>query len=100
MRRVNWNNVQKQMRIIKKNVKNIQAAGEYLQNIPEEGYFQDNISKEIKKISECKSSTLRRYSKLLENYFYLVTSEADRKKILAKQVEIQTELDSRTDADK
>lgn len=98
MKRTNWSSVSKRTKLIKRNVKNIQAASEYLQNIPGEGYFKDNISKNIVKISECKTSSLRRYEKLLENYFYLVTSEKDRSAIRAKQVEIQNELALRDDA--
>lgn len=60
--------------------------------------MRDNISKNIVKISECKSSTLRRYIKLLDNFYYLVTSQKDREQILKKKIEVETELNNRDDA--
>lgn len=66
--------------------------------MPAEGYMRDNISKNIVKISECKSSTLRRYIKLLDNFYYLVTSQKDRTLILNKKIEVETELNNRKDA--
>ena len=59
--------------------------------------MRDNISKNLICISEAKSSSLRRYTKLLENFYYLVGSEADRTKILNKKIEIETELNTRED---
>lgn len=98
MKRVNWKSVQKSSQLLKRNIKNIQAASEYLSNIPGEGYFIDNISKREVKISECKSSSLRRYVKSLENYYYLIGSSADKKRILDKKIEIENELNKRDDA--
>lgn len=97
MRRTNWKAVAKSTKILRKNVKNLKSVSDYLSNIPGEGEFRDNISKNIVKITDCKTSSLRRYAKLLENYFYLVTSEKDRTMISNKQLEIQNELNVRED---
>ena len=97
MRRVDWNQVSKNTKLLRKNVKNLQSVAEYLKDIPGPGYFKDNISKNIVKIEECKTSSVRRYAKLLENYYYLVTASVDRNKIVKKQVEIQNELAKRDD---
>jgi len=79
------------------NVKNIASLGKFLEEIPEEGYFVDNISKNKLRIENCKSSSLRRYVKLLDNFYYLITSPSDREKILNKKIELETELENRTD---
>ena len=97
MKRTDWGSFAKQARLQRKNIKNLLSAAEYLSEIPSEGYFKDNISKKTVLIKECKSSTLRRYAKLLENYFYLVETRADREKILKKQTETQNELSCRLD---
>lgn len=97
MRRTNWSSVVKSAKRLKKDVKNLQQAGEFLRDFPESGYMRDNISKNLVVIKECKSSSLRRYIKLLDNFYYLVTSEADRQKILNKKIEIEAELNTRDD---
>lgn len=93
----NWKNVEKTAKLVKKNVKNIQAIGDYLSNLPGEGFMRDNISKNVFAIKDCKSSSLRRYIKLLDNYYYIVTTEKDRKLVLNKKIEIETELNNRED---
>ena len=40
---------------------------------------------------------MRRYVKLLDTFYFLVTSEKDKKKILDKKIEIENELNSRED---
>lgn len=97
MKRVNWENVEKSTKTIKKNVRNIQAAGKYVQNLPEEGYMYDTKSEKVVAIAEAKSSSLRRFIKMLDNYMYLVNDEAVRIKILEKKIEIETELGGRED---
>lgn len=97
MKKVNWNSFAKSAQQVKKNVKNTQLASEYLKDIPGECYMKDNISKNIVKISDCKSSSLRRYIKVLDNYFYLVSTKKDKDKILNKKIEIEKELNSRGD---
>lgn len=59
--------------------------------------MRDNISKNMVLIKDCKSSSLRRYVKLLDNFYYLVTKETDKQKILDKKIEIESELNSRED---
>jgi len=97
MRKEYWANVEKSQKALKKNVKNLQQAGEFLREMPEEGYMRDNISKKLVVIKECKSSSLRRYVKLLDNFYFLVTSTDEKEKILNKKIEIETELNSRDD---
>lgn len=99
MKKVNWQNLEKSARLVKKNVKNLSQIGEFLREFPEEGFMKDNISKNLVKIKDCKSSSLRRYNKLLNNFYYLVTSEKDKEKILSKKIEIENELNSRGDAE-
>ena len=84
MNKKKWAGIEKNAKTLKKNVKNLAAASEYLKNLPEEGYMLDNISKNVVEIKTCKSSSLRRYVKLLNNYFYLMNTEADRTRILKK----------------
>jgi hypothetical protein len=97
-RKVNWSNMEKSAKDLKRKVKNIVAAGDYLKDKPEAGKFKDNISKKIIEISKAKSSSLRRYVKLLDNYYYLVTSQNDRDWLLSKKIEIETVLNGRDDA--
>ena len=97
MRKTNWNNVIKSSKLIKKNVKNTGQVVEFLKDYPAEGYMRDNISKNHILIKECKSSSLRRYVKLLDNFYYLVSSESDKNNILKKKVEVETELSTRPD---
>lgn len=98
MRKTNWNNVIKSSKLIKKNVKTTQQVVEFLKDYPAEGYMRDNISKNHVLIKDCKSSSLRRYAKLLDNFYYLVTSESDKNNILKKKVEVEEELNTRPDA--
>lgn len=97
MKSVNWGNVEKSTKLAKKQVKNIQLVSEYLKNLPEKGKMLDNISKNVVEIKDCKSSSLRRYIKLLDNYYYIVNTEKDRNMILSKKIEIETELNGRED---
>lgn len=97
MKAVNWSNLEKSTKLAKRQVKNIQLVSEYLKNLPGEGKMLDNISKKIVEIKDCKSSSLRRYIKLLDNYYYIVSAEKDRETILKKKIEIETELNGRDD---
>lgn len=97
MKKTNWSAMEKSAKLIKRNVKNIQQAGEFLKDFPEPGYMRDNISKNLIEIKNAKSSSLRRYVKLLENFYYLITSENDKEKVLNKKIEIEAELNTRDD---
>lgn len=97
MKKTNWAAMEKSAKLIKKNVKNLQQAGEFLREFPEDGYMRDNISKNLIEIKTAKSSSLRRYVKLLENFYYLVSSENEKEKILKKKIEIEAELNTRDD---
>ena len=95
MKSVNWSNVEKTAKIIKRNYKNIEYAADYLKNIPDDGYMRDNKTLENVSISECKDSTLRRYMRLLTSYYYLVDSKKHKDLILKKKIEIENEIDRR-----
>ena len=95
--RNNWKNMESNAKLIKRRVKSIQAISDYLANLPGDKYMRDNISKNVVAIKDCKSSSLRRYIKLLDNYYYIVTTEKDRNIILHKKIEIENELNSRDD---
>lgn len=97
MKRTNWKAIEKQMTELKRKAKNMAAATAYLTNKPEKGYFIDNISKNTVKISDCKSSTLRRYVGLLDKYYYLAVTPTDKQYFLDKKIEIESELNSRGD---
>lgn len=97
-RKVNWFNMEKSTKDLKRKVKNIVSAGDYLKDKPEAGKFKDNISKNIIEIEKAKSSSLRRYVKLIDNYYYLVTSQSDRDWLLSKKIEIENVLNKRDDA--
>jgi len=97
MSKVNWSAVNKSAKTIKKNVKNLQQAGEFLRDFPGEGYMRDNISKNLIEIKTAKSSSLRRYIKVLDNFYYLVTAQKDKTAILNKKIEIESELSTRVD---
>jgi hypothetical protein len=97
-RKINWKNMEKAVKAQQRKIKTLQSAGDYLKDKPEEGYFIDNISKKPVKISEAKSSSLRRYIKVIDNYYYLITSEIDKSFLLKKKIEIETELNHRDDA--
>ena len=95
MRRTNWSAIVQSQKLLQSRVKNTKGVREYFQNKPEEGYMFDNIKKNIVKISECKDSTLRRYTKLLEKYYYLLDDQSEKREILYKKAEVEKELLSR-----
>ena len=95
MKSVNWAGVEKTAKMIKRNYKTIEHVVDYLKNIPEEGYMRDNKTHENISLSEAKDSTLRRYHKLLNNYYYLVESKSHKDSILKKIGEIENEMNKR-----
>ena len=120
MNRVNWHAMEKATKTIKKNHKSLQKAGALLKNFPGPGQMTDwkmlpvknedgtdkldPIGKVIKEktivfvnIKDCKSPALRRYVSMLNTCYYLVTAEADKKRILDKKIEIESELNIRKD---
>jgi hypothetical protein len=97
-RKINWFNMEKSSKDLKRKVKNVKAAGDYLKDKPDSGRFKDNISKKIIEIEKAKSSSLRRYVKLLDSYYYLITSKEDRDWLLSKKIEIENVLNKRDDA--
>jgi hypothetical protein len=97
MRKVNWKKIVKSTKDLKRKVKNLSTVGDYLKDRPGEGLFKDNISKNIVHIDKAKSSSLRRYVKLLDSYYYIVSSASDKEWILSKKIEIETILNGRDD---
>ena len=95
MKSVNWSNVEKTAKMIKRNYKNIEYAADYLKNVPEDGYMRDNKTLENVSIVDCKDSTLRRYLRLLTSYYYLVDTKSHKDTILKKKIEIENEIDKR-----
>lgn len=121
MKRTNWSNVEKSAKQTKRNVKNMQGSVIFFKNFPEKGHMTDVVDayqltetgevykdangKKVKLgktakdivIKDAASSTLRRLVKALDNYYYLITDEKSKQKILDKKVEIEKELNSRDD---
>lgn len=94
-----WKNMVSAQKALRQKIKNTKGVGEYFEDLPEDGYMKDNISKNKVLIKDCQTSTLRRYVKLLNKYLTLVNSEPDkRKQILDKLNEVKTELATRPDA--
>lgn len=96
--RKRWAAVEKRQKSLLQQLKNTKGVSEFFSNLPEKGYMLDNFSKNMVKLSECKSSTLRRYDKLLTKYYHLVKKPEERKVISDKQLEVQEELSTRDDA--
>lgn len=92
MKKERWTQLEKQAIQLKRTAKTLKNLGDYLKDFPREGYFIDNISKKEIAISECQPPRLRRYIKLMDNFIYLVSSDADRKKLIAKKKELEDEL--------
>ena len=92
MKKNNWTSVEKQTISLKRKVKTLKNLGDYLKDWPEEGYFRDNISKNLMKISDCQPPRLRRYIKLIDNFIYLIGSGSDLKKLQKKKKELEDEL--------
>ena len=95
MKSVNWSNVEKTAKLIKRNYKNIEYLADYLKNIPDDGYMRENKKRVFVELSECKDSSLRRYIKLLNSYYYLSETKKHKDLILKKKLEIENVLESR-----
>lgn len=89
----------KSQKKLQQKIKNSKSVSEYFSDLPEAGYMRDNISKNMVKIVDCKSSTLRRYEKLLKKYYSLCQTPSERKTISDKLQEVKDELNTRPDAD-
>lgn len=93
-----WQNIEKSQKTLLQQIKNTKGVREFFSDLPVKGEMRDNISKKHVKLEECKSSTLRRYDKLLNKYYYLVKSPNERKVINDKLQEVRKELNTRPDA--
>ena len=113
MKKTDWNNINKSAKAVKKNVKNTKIVGDLLsrplnmyvmrdystQTVVDENGNKTKVKKVIDvDIRYCKNSTLRRFIKTLDNAYYLMTNEKDKKMILDKKIEIENELSLRPDA--
>ena len=96
--RHNWSAAIEQQKALQRKVKNLKGVSEYFTEIPEKGFMRDNISKKLIELKEAKSSTLRRYVKLLGKYYSLCTTPEMRSKINEKLTEVENELSTRPDA--
>jgi hypothetical protein len=96
--RHDWQSVVKQQKAVQQRIKSQKGVTEFLADFPPTGYMKDNISKKQVVIKDLKTSTLRRYVKLLNKYYYLVKLPADRKILNDKLTEVQNELSTRPDA--
>lgn len=99
MARQNWDAFRKSAKKLKQNIKAAQNASEVLSKKCEPGYCVDVTTKEVLKISDTKSSSLRRFLRTLNSVYYLVTNQNDRSYIEGKINEITTELSNRPDGD-
>lgn len=93
-----WNIIIKKQKALQQKIKNIKGIGEFFNDLPEEGYMRDNFSKNKVKLTECQSSTLRRYDKLLRKYYNLCQTPSERKIVNDKLQEVINELNTRPDA--
>lgn len=93
-----WKTLIKQQKSLQQKIKNTKGIREFFTDFPEKSYMRDNISKKKVLIKECKTSTLRRYEKLLNKYFQLCSTPEERKLISDKLNEVITELNKRPDA--
>ena len=93
-----WESIVKQQKQVQQRIKSEKGVSEFFSDLPPAGYMRDNISKKQVIIKDLKTSTLRRYVKLLNKYYYMVTKPNDRKTINDKLKEVQDELAKRPDA--
>ena len=68
MNKKKWAGIEKNAKTLKKNVKNLAAASEYLKNLPEEGYMLDNISKNVVEIGHYHENEQEGYAYILCSY--------------------------------
>lgn len=109
-----WEGIAKSAKLTSKNYKNKTRVIQFFQQWPEKGYMLDEKNKKdesgkkvlddngkpvkeyIKvKISDCPDSTLRRFVKTLNTFYYVVPDQPNKDKIVAKKVEIETVLNDR-----
>lgn len=95
MRRVNWADTKANAQAEYQAVKAVQQLGEYLRNIPEDGYICDNRTGETVKIVDCRKTTLNRLLKFIVKLYYTATKPEQKEIILKKQKELEAELDRR-----
>lgn len=97
----NWKSEIEYAKRIQQGLKTQKAVGEFLKAKPNIGYMYDTMSKKedkIVKLSECKSSTLRRFVKMLTKYYGQVTAPSERRYINIKLRDVHSILDKRPDA--
>ena len=92
-----WSEMERAQKKIQQKMRNAKGVSEYFGDLPEAGYMRDNISKKTVRIADCKSSTLRRYEKLLRKYYSLCQKPEERKTISDKLLEVKAEMAKRPD---
>ena len=95
MRRINWADTKASAQTEYQSVKAVMQLGEYLRNIPEDGYIKDNRTDEVVKIADCRLTTLNRLLKFIIKLYYTATKPEDKETILKKQKELEAEIDRR-----
>ena len=94
-----WAEMERAQKKIQQKMRNAKGVSEYFTDLPEAGYMRDNISKKMVRIADCKSSTLRRYEKLLRKYYSLCQKPEERKTISDKLQEVKAEMNARPDGE-
>lgn len=111
-----WDSIAKNAKMTSKNYKNKTKIIKFFEQWPDEGYMLDEKPKKddvgnkildsngkvvkeyIKvKISDCQDSTLRRFVKTLNAFYYLVPDQDNKDRIVAKKKEIESILNDRKD---
>lgn len=95
MRRVNWSDTKINAQTEYQSVKATLELAEYLKNIPDDGFINDNRTGEKLKISECRKTTLNRLLKFIVKLYYTAVKPEDKATILKKQKELEAEIDRR-----
>lgn len=95
MKRINWADTKQTAQSEYQSVKAVIQLGEYLRDIPADGYIKDNRTGGVVKIEDCRKTTLNRLLKFIIKLYYTATTPADKEVILHKQKELEAEIDRR-----
>lgn len=96
---IDWNEVIQSQKFLQRNMKNAKGMNAFFSKKPQKGYMVDNKTENAVEIAKCRSSTLRRYVKLLKSYYRLTQDPEQRKMISDKLAEVEIELYKRPDAE-
>lgn len=93
----NWAKIEKQQDSLQRLVKRRKKTTVLFSIMPEEGYMVDPLNGELKKLSDCTTTTLNRFVKSL-NTMYKATDLSETKNrefLLNKKIEIEKEIAAR-----